>query len=197
MFSARGYLAEHNNEEEGWFKSVVKKVGRVYAEYYEDEEIVDVTNEQIKSQNRKKMAQINEELAAAISDSMVEVFNLWKTTCTEEQKAAALRKMDEYTSNPNFEAEYHARQMELFTAADANSDGLLDAAEYVTYYNSAMAEKTAAGEWTDPTEDRAATQYALMNRVNPAQDGITYDDVKAFIAASMPKMAELRAAEGL
>ena len=143
------------------------------------------------------MAQINEELAAAINDSMVEVFNLWKTTCTEEQKAAALRKMDEYTSNPNFEAEYHARQMELFTAADANSDGLLDAAEYVTYYNSAIAEKTAAGEWTDPTEDRAATQYALMNRVNPAQDGITYDDVKAFIAASMPKMAELRAAEGL
>ena len=143
------------------------------------------------------MAQINEELAAAISDSMVEVFNLWKTTCTEEQKAAALRKMDEYTSNPNFEAEYHARQMELFTAADANSDGLLDAAEYVTYYNAALAEKAAAGEWTDPTEDRAASQYALMNRVNAAQDGITYDDVKAFIAASMPKMAELRAAEGL
>ena len=84
-----------------------------------------------------------------------------------------------------------------FTAADANSDGLLDAAEYVTYYNSALAEKTAAGEWTDPTEDRAAIQYALMNRVNEAQDGITYDDVKAFIAASMPKMAELRAAEGL
>ena len=46
MFSARGYLAEHNNEEEEWFESVVKKVGRVYGEFYENEEIVDVTNEQ-------------------------------------------------------------------------------------------------------------------------------------------------------
>ena len=46
MFSARGYLAEHNNEEEEWFESVVKKVGGVYGEFYENEEIVDVTNEQ-------------------------------------------------------------------------------------------------------------------------------------------------------
>ena len=141
------------------------------------------------------MAQINEELLAAMHEYLIEVRNLHKATATEEQKQAALRKMDEYNNNPNFEAEYHARQMELFTAADVNSDGLLDAAEYVTYYNAALAEKAAAGEWTDPTEDRAASQYALMNRVNAAQDGVTYDDIKAFIAASMPKMRELRAAE--
>ena len=45
-FSARGYLAEHNNEEEEWFKNVVKKVGEVYGEYYEDEQLADLSNDQ-------------------------------------------------------------------------------------------------------------------------------------------------------
>ena len=40
-FSAGGYLAEHNNDEEEWFENVVKKFGEVYGEFYEDEQLAD------------------------------------------------------------------------------------------------------------------------------------------------------------
>ena len=53
--------------------------------------------------------QISEELLAAINVDSGEVYQLWKTTCTEEQKAAALRQMEEFQNNPNFKAEKMAR----------------------------------------------------------------------------------------
>ena len=58
--------------------------------------------------------------------------------------------MEDEKNNPNLKAEKMARQFELFTQADANADGVLDAAEYATYYNSSNAEKRARGEWVDP-----------------------------------------------
>ena len=80
--------------------------------------------------------QISAELQTAIDADSTEVYQLWKTTCTEEQKAAALSQMTEFLNNPDFKAQKMARQTELFTQADANNDGVLDAAEYATYYNS-------------------------------------------------------------
>ena len=141
--------------------------------------------------------QISEELLAAINADSGEVYQLWKTTCTEEQKAAALRQMEEFQNNPNFKAEKMARQNELFTQADANADGVLDAAEYATYFNSNNADKTAKGEWIDTREDRAATQYALINRINAAQDGVKFADIETMIAVAMPHMQQLRAADGI
>ena len=141
--------------------------------------------------------QISEELLAAINADSAEVYQLWKTTCTEEQKAAALRQMDEFNNNPNFKAEKMARQVELFNAADANADSVLDAAEYATYFNSNNADKTAKGEWVDTREDRAATQYPIVNRINAAQEGVSFADIETMIAAAMPHMAQLRAADGL
>ena len=105
--------------------------------------------------------------------------------------------MEEFQNNPNLKAEKMARQNELFTQADANADGVLDAAEYETYYNSNNAEKTAKGEWVDPREDRAATQYAIVNRINAAREGVSFADIEAMIAAAMPHMQQLRAADGL
>ena len=140
---------------------------------------------------------ISAELMAAINEDMEGIYNCWKTTCTEEQKEAALRSMTEFNNNPNFKAEKMARQTELFNQADANNDGVLDAAEYETYYSSNDADKTAKGEWTDPREGRGAAQYALANQINPAQEGVTFADIETLIAAAMPKMAELRAADGL
>ena len=60
-----------------------------------------------------------------------------------------------------------------------------------------MADKTAEGSWVDPREDRATTQYAVMNRINSDQEGVSFEDLETMIRVGMPRMAELRAADGL
>ena len=90
-----------------------------------------------------------------------------------------------------------ARQNEIYTQADANGDGLLDAEEYKTYYDLNKAEKTAEGSWVDPREDRATTQYTVINRINSDQEGVSFADIETMIRVGMPRMAELRAADGL
>ena len=37
IFSARGYLAEHNNDEEEWFQNVVAKVVDIFEELTEEQ----------------------------------------------------------------------------------------------------------------------------------------------------------------
>ena len=46
--------------------------------------------------------QISEELQAAIYADAEELYNLFKTTSTEEQKEATRIKAEEWKSNPNF-----------------------------------------------------------------------------------------------
>ena len=49
--------------------------------------------------------QLSEELQAAIFADAEELANLFKTTCTEEQKEATRIRAEEWKSNPDFKVQ--------------------------------------------------------------------------------------------
>ena len=56
-----------------------------------------------------------------------------------------------------------AKAAEIFTTADANGDGILDAAEFETYMQLNNAEADREGVWKDERPGRAAVVFAIAN----------------------------------
>ena len=66
-----------------------------------------------------------------------------------------------------------ARATEIFSGADANGDGVLDAAEYEAYTQLNNEEAAREGRWYDTREGQCEAMYNLINQVNPDREGAT------------------------
>ena len=90
-----------------------------------------------------------------------------------------------------------AKAAEIFAQADANGDGVLDAAEYEEYQRLNNEEAAREGNWSDDRPGRAAQSYAIMNQVNPERDGCSMQEVFSVYGPYMAKWTELKTADGL
>ena len=83
--------------------------------------------------------------------------------------------------------------MKFFDQADANKDGRLNGAEFVTMiglFHDSLKEHF--GEWTTWSEDEIAIGYTAYNTLS-ADDGVTKDDMKAIRPILRASMASLAA----
>ena len=85
-----------------------------------------------------------------------------------------------------------------FTAADTNSDGLLDKAELKDFFGKMGANAEAASvphmKESDTTEEDQEKIYALFNAATPGVEGISMQDFGTTMEIFKAKMAEMRAA---
>ena len=114
------------------------------------------------------LAQLSEETKAAIIADTDAAYATWKAGVTEEMKAAAVAMMERYNNEPNFKAERLGQMTEMFNTADANGDGILDAAEWAVFHQKSNEMKQAEGSFVDNREGRCESKYAICNLINPA-----------------------------
>ena len=85
----------------------------------------------------------------------------------------------------------------MFSDADANGDGTLDATEWAVFHQKSNEMKVAEGNYVDDRPDRCQTKYTTLNLINPAQEGVTMDDIRQSMVHAHPIWEELRIADGL
>ena len=141
--------------------------------------------------------QLSEECKAAIIADTESAYATWKAGCTEEQKAAAHAMMERYNAEPAFKAEKMTQVNQMFTDADTNGDGVLDRSEWGVFHQKSNEMKVAEGNYVDDRADREQTKYAVLNLINPAQEGVTMADIRQSMVAAHPRWEELRIADGL
>ena len=141
--------------------------------------------------------QLSEECKAAIIADTESAYATWKAGCTEEQKAAAHAMMERYNAEPAFKAEKMTQVNQMFTDADTNGDGILDRSEWAVFHQKSNEMKVAEGNYVDDRADREQTKYAVLNLINPAQEGVTMADIRQSMVAAHPRWEELRIADGL
>ena len=90
-------------------------------------------------------AALPEAVVAAIHADAVETYQAWKTTSTEEQRQKGIEALGKMMNDEAFRATKMAKAAEIFGQADANGDGVLDAAEYETYMQLNNAEADREG----------------------------------------------------
>ena len=98
-------------------------------------------------------------------------FDHYWGAASAEQKAMADAEMGRYMAEPEFAAAEMAKMNEDFAAADANADGKLDLAEFITFMNKMKAREEAKGSYWNPSMNMEE-QFGLHNRVEEG-DGVT------------------------
>ena len=106
---------------------------------------------------------LSEALVAAIQADAAITYNLWKTESTEEQKAKGLEHLEKMTNDEAYRNERMTMYTGFFAQADANNDGVLDAAEYETVVRLGNEYGVSDGQWVDTRPDKAAIMYGLVN----------------------------------
>ena len=122
-----------------------------------------------------------------------EAFNHWKNNATEEQKTVGLNEMNRFLTEPEFMAAQVAEMNEQFTAADVNNDGLLDQAEYMTFFTAMNASAAARGNYIDTRPETPTNDFACMQKATPGVDGVSLADFNNGMGVWMARFEELKA----
>ena len=70
--------------------------------------------------------------------------------------------------------EFQKKMMEMFAAADANADQLLDADEFVAFEKARAAHQTESfGEALQFTDDEYKAHYEFFNKITPDAQGVS------------------------
>ena len=141
--------------------------------------------------------QLSAELMTELRTLTTDGFEHWRTNCTEEQKAAGLVELEKFTSDPAFQGQIMGEMAASFASAGANEAGLVNEAQFCTFYAALMASGASRGNFTDARPDMVSRSYTLTNRVDPATDGCSFADFMTLMGASMAMNEELKAAAGL
>ena len=120
-------------------------------------------------------------------------YNEWKAALTDEQKATEMDKLRTLWNGPNFNAEFTAKQAQIFSDSDANQDGKLDLAEYKVWEGKMRAQACENGTWFE-AEDHSDENYNVCNSIGDG-DGVTHDQLLQIMAVWMPKFESLKATE--
>ena len=80
-----------------------------------------------------EMPQISAELDAMITKEAREGFLYWKANATQAQIAKGLEELEKFKTDEAFKNAEIARCMASFAAADADGDGVLNAAEWEAF----------------------------------------------------------------
>ena len=124
-----------------------------------------------------------------------EGFDFWSANASPEVKAKGEEIMAKYTSDPAFAEAEGAACAAAFAAADANGDGLLDAAEFEVFIAAMEQRERDAGYGTDPCPGHTAKMYATMNGITGGDDGIKLDQFFAGMGAYMAEWNTLKAGQ--
>ena len=104
-----------------------------------------------------------------------DMYNEWKSTATEEQKASGLAWMNRYKTDEAFRTEHKNKMTVLWNEADADSDGVLNLAEYKVFDAAMRKFKVDAGEWHE--SDHAEENWNIGNSLSAA-DGVTMAELR-------------------
>merc|ERR1712010_4355 len=117
-------------------------------------------------------------------------FNEWKTSLTDEQKVAEMEKIRNLWNGPNFNAEFMAKQAQLFNEADANQDGKLNLAEYKVWEGKMRDQARENGTWFE-ADDHTEENYNVCNSIGDG-DGFTHAELLQIMGAWMPIFESLK-----
>ena len=142
------------------------------------------------------------EAAPALSAELIEEietltagsWNYYQDNRPADKKAADIEKLEKMGTDEEFKAQRMTEMTESFTAADANGDGRLDAAEWIVWCKAMNARKVERGEFEDDRQSEWEKWYAANNKIDPSQDGVALVDFYQIMGVSMKKMMELKAA---
>ena len=141
--------------------------------------------------------QISEQLIAQIHAEVTATYGVWKANSTQEQNTASDEMCEKMQSDPAYREYKMARATEIFSGADSNGDGVLDAAEYEAYTQLNNEEAAREGRWYDTREGQCQAMYNLINQVNPDREGATQAEIFQFYGPFFAKWKELKSADGL
>ena len=141
--------------------------------------------------------QIDPAIMADIDIMAKAEFDFWKDNATPEQRAAGVAEMERWTNDPEFAAAEGEKMQKFFTESDVNNDGRLDLAEYRVFISKLQADGASRGQFVDNPPGSDEQGYNIMNRLDPANDGITMAEFGMIMEISVAKSQELKAAAGL
>ena len=112
---------------------------------------------------------------------------------TPEQYAADSEKTKKFLTDEEFKAEKMAEMQKAFTDADANSDGLLDEAEFLNWAQALKDLAKGRGDYTDEREGVDKKWYDFSNAVTPDTNGASMQDFFVVMGAAMKVQLALKA----
>ena len=99
-------------------------------------------------------------------------------TMTEEQKAQAVERSMKLQSDPAFMAQVMEVAEKTFAEADADKDGVLNEAEFINFVGLMKANADQRNDFVpNYTEEQMKDAYAAVNKVNPAKEGLSLDEI--------------------
>ena len=125
------------------------------------------------------------ELQAEITALATVQMEYWRANATEANKEADKAYMAKYEAEPDFGAAEMARWQEAFVAADANGDGVHDINEFKAFTRSNNEKEKAIGHFVDEREEPMDKMFAIANKYNPNNEGVSFEDMSAVINAFM------------
>ena len=104
------------------------------------------------------------------------IFAASEAGASAEQKATAKAQMEAFKADPSLIEPLMANMKADYDAADANGDGILDAAESNTFIEKMDERDRAEGRWADTTEAQKAGLYAISNAINGDREGYDFSE---------------------
>ena len=99
-------------------------------------------------------------------------------TMTEEQKAQAVERSMKLQTDPAFMAQVMEVAEKTFAEADADKDGVLNEAEFINFVGLMKANADQRNDFVpNYTEEQMKEAYAAVNKVNPAKEGLSLDEI--------------------
>lgn len=111
------------------------------------------------------------------AEQLAVIFVEWTRGLDSETRAKRDQELASYAANPGPMTAFFD---EMFAAADADGDNLLNLDEYISYCRTAIPEAVARFDRVSPPfdEDRARLEYEIYNMFTPGVEGISKDDYK-------------------
>ena len=141
--------------------------------------------------------ELSAELKAAFDAHATDGFNFWKDNSTPEQRAVGAAELDRFATDEEFKNGMTAFMATAFAEADADNDGLLNAAEYAVFLKRVQNDGASRGNFEDDRPETPAAQWALLNQITPGAEGITMSDFFVGVGTMMALNMEMKAAAGL